>query len=117
MAAAKTPMSDFLKYDKAKAINSFNAHKGIQGTAKRTFLSRADYLIALRSNTSSQNLKIAQAKYEKCGDIEIAVERLVCINFTNCDEYLKVLEEVSIEREQLDKRVTEVCDEPVLNKC
>ena len=101
MAAAKTCMSNFLNYDKATAINSFNAHKGICGTAKRTVLSGADDLIALRSNASAQNLKIALAKYnDKCEDIEIAVER--CIDSTNSDKYLNVLEEVSKEREQLD---------------
>ena len=108
MAAVKTHMSDFLKYDKATAINSLNTHKGIRGTAKRTFMSRADNLIALRSNASAQNLKTALAKCNiKCNDIEIAVERLICINSTNSDKYLKVLEEVNKEREQLDKCVTE----------
>ena len=38
--------------------------------------------------------------------MEIAVKRLVCINAVNSDKYLKVLEDNSKEREQLDKCVT-----------
>ena len=71
-------------------------------------MSRADDLIVLRSNASAHNLKTALAQYnDKCKDLEIAVERLVCINSTNSEEYLKVLEEISKGREQLDKRETE----------
>ena len=71
-------MSDFLKYDKTTAINSYNAHKGVRGTARRVILSSVDNLIGLRSNTSVQNLKTALSKYnDKCQDMELAVERLV----------------------------------------
>lgn len=38
--------------------------------------------------------------------MELTVERLVWIDQANSDEYLKVLEDLSIEREELDKRIT-----------
>ena len=37
--------------------------------------------------------------------MEIAVERQVCIKTANSDEYLKELEDISKEREQLNKWV------------
>ena len=106
MANARTGMSDFLEYNKTSAINSFNAHRGIRGTA---ILSGVDYLFTLQSNASAQNLKKAPAKYNnKCNNMEIAVERLVCINQANSDKYLKVLEDINKEKEALNKHVTKV---------
>lgn len=39
--------------------------------------------------------------------MEIAVEKLVCLDSASSQEYLKVLEDIGKEREDLDKRVTE----------
>ena len=102
---ARARMSEFLNYDKTTAINSFKAQEGVHGTARRVVLSWVDNLIVLCTNASAQNLKTALAKYnDKCEDMEIAEEKLVCIESANPDEYLKVLEDISWEREELHKR-------------
>ena len=80
----------------------------MRDTAKRVILSRVDNLIALQSNASSQSLKTAQSKYnDKCKDMKLAVERLVCIDPAYSHKYLKVLEDIGKEREELGQRVTE----------
>lgn len=87
-------MSNFLKYDKATAINSFN---GVRGTARRVILSRVD---------NPCNLIPALIKYkETCLDMELAVERLVYLDPANSEEYFKVLKNKSKEREDIDKHV------------
>ena len=104
----KACMLDFLKYNRATAINSFKAHKYFHGTAARVVLFRVDDLIALESNATAHDLITALAKYnDKCKDMALRVERLVCLEPTSSEEYLIVLADIRKEREELVKRVTE----------
>ena len=105
---AEALMARFWLYDLTSAQNSYSSHKGWKGNALRALQSRIHDVRTLRTPTSVTKLHEAIDKYtKKCDDIEVCIERLMVIDAINTAEYVKEIDNMTVERAKLNKEVTD----------
>ena len=105
---AEACMARFLSYDLTSTQNSYSSQKGWRGNALRAVQSRIHNVKTLRTPTSEIKLHEAIDKYsKKCEDIEVCIERLMVIDAINTAEYVKEIDNMTVERARLDKEVTD----------